>query len=247
MAAKVIGVIPARLDSKRFYGKVLFNYRGKPLIQYLHSELSRSKAIDRLIIATDNAQIKKACEGFGAEVVMTPKKMRTGSDRVAEISKSVKGDIFVNIQGDAFGLECGKLDKAIRKFKSDSNLEYGTLARKLGSESELNDPAAVKVVLKKNGDAGWFSRSPIPFVRPPGNRAWTSVNTYLYHIGVYFYRSKALQRFSRWPTGNCEKAESLEQLRILENGGNIRVYVTNMKTISIDSPQDIKKLGKALN
>ncbi|HEX2896531.1 MAG TPA: 3-deoxy-manno-octulosonate cytidylyltransferase [candidate division Zixibacteria bacterium] len=247
MADKVIGVIPARLDSKRFYGKVLFNYRGKPLIQYLHAELTQAKEIDRLIIATDNAEVKRACEGFGAEVIMTPKKMRTGSDRVAEVMKSIDGGIFVNVQGDAFGLNYQGLDNAIRKFKSDSSLEYGTLARKLDSDTELNDSDAVKVVLKKNGDAGWFSRSPIPFMRNAGTKSWTLLNNYYYHIGVYFYRRKALKRFAQWTTGICEKAESLEQLRILENGGNIRVFMTNMKTISIDSPKDVKKLGKVLN
>lgn len=247
MAAKVIGVIPARLDSKRFYGKVLFNYQGKPLIQYLHSELSKAKAIDRLIIATDNIKVCRACEAFGAEVVMTHKKMRTGSDRVAEVMKSVDGRIFVNVQADSIGLKSEILDGAIKKFKSDSSLEYGTLARKLNSDSELNDPDAVKVVMKKNGDAGWFSRSPIPYVRHSGNRAWTSHNKYFYHIGVYFYRRSALQRFAQWPTGGYEKAESLEQLRILENGQNIRVFITSMKTISIDSPDDVKKLGKVLN
>lgn len=247
MTAKVIGVIPARLDSTRFYGKVLFKYRGKALIQYLFMELSKSKEIDRLIVATDNKKVKRACEGFGAEVVLTPRKMRTGSDRVAEVMKSVKGKIFVNVQGDALGLNHEELDRAIRKFKDNPAWGYGTLVRRISSDAEVNNPDVVKVVIKANGDAGWFSRSPIPFIRHAQKKAWSIHQRYLHHIGVYFFRRKALKRFATWASTPNEKAESLEQLRILENGANIRVFMTNMKTISVDSPQDVKKLGKVLN
>ena len=148
MAPKVIGVIPARMDSKRFHGKVLFNYRGKPLIWYLYEELSKSKVMDRVIIATDNNKVKKTAEAFGAQVVMTNKKLKTGSDRVAQVMDSVYGDIFVNIQGDIFGLKSAALDTAISKFASNPNLEYGTLARNIASEKELKSPDSVKVVLK---------------------------------------------------------------------------------------------------
>jgi len=247
MALKVVGVIPARLDSKRFYGKVLFNYRGKPLLQYLYAELSKSKAIDRLIIATDSKDVKKTAESFGAEVVVTSKKLRTGSDRVAEVMKSVAGDVFVNVQGDAFGLKYSLLDQSIKEFVKDHTLEYGTLARQITSDSELKSPDAVKVVMKDNGDAGWFSRSPIPFIRHTQKKPWSGQHRYYYHIGVYFFRRAALKQFTMWASTPNEKAESLEQLRILENGKNIRVFVTKMKTISVDSPKDIKKLRKVIN
>jgi len=247
MAAKVVGVIPARLDSKRFYGKVLFNYRGKPLIQYLYEELSQSKVIDRLIIATDDKKIEQAAKSFNAEVIMTPKNMCTGSDRAAYVMKSVKADIFVNIQGDAFGVNHTQLDTVIRKFSADKSIEYGTMARKIANDKELFDHDAVKVVLKKNTDAAWFSRQPIPYIRHPKKSARTKQNDYYYHIGVYLFRRAALKQFSMWASGQCEKAESLEQLRILENGKNIRVFVTKMKTFSVDSPKDVKKLRELVN
>ncbi|MGH8015201.1 MAG: 3-deoxy-manno-octulosonate cytidylyltransferase [Candidatus Zixiibacteriota bacterium] len=218
MEPKVVGVIPARLESKRFYGKVLFKYRGNPLIQYLYSELSKSKAMDKLIIATDNRKVEQAAKAFGAEVVMTPKKFRTGSDRVAFVMNSTPGEIFVNIQADAFGVNPKALDRAIGKFASDPDIEYGTLVRKITKDSELNDHNAVKVVLKKNNDAAWFSRQALPYIRHANRKPRARQAGYYYHIGVYFFRRKALQQFTSWPASPAEKAESLEQLRILENG-----------------------------
>jgi 3-deoxy-manno-octulosonate cytidylyltransferase (CMP-KDO synthetase) len=247
MAAKVVGVIPARLDSKRFYGKVLFEYRGKPLIQHLYEELSKSKEIKRLIIATDNKKIEAAAKSFGAETIMTPPNLRTGTDRVAHLSKFVNGDIFVNVQGDSFGINTGELDKSLRRFRHDKSLEYGTLARKITDDSELNDRDSVKVVLKQNKDAGWFSRQAIPLIRHPRTGPRTRQAKYFYHIGVYFYRRKPLQQFAKWPSTPCEKAESLEQLRILENSRNIKVFVTDMKTFSVDSPKDVKKLKEVFH
>lgn len=247
MALKVIGVIPARMDSKRFYGKVLFNYRGKPLIWYLYEELLKSKVIDRVIIATDNIEVRKTAEAFGAQVVMTKGRHKTGSDRVAQVMDTIEGDVFVNIQGDIFGLETAALDNAISKFVSDPALEYGTLARRIGSERELNSPDSVKVVLKNNGDAGWFSRYPLPFVRNFSKKPDFRHFNFYYHIGVYMFRREALKKYAEWPQSPCEKAESLEQMRILENGKNIRVFMTSNKTISVDSAKDVKKLKEVLN
>jgi len=247
MAPKVIGVIPARLDSQRFYGKVLFNYRGKPLLQYLFAEISKSKAIDHLYIATDSNDVKRAAEGFGAEVIMTPRHMRSGTDRVAVVMNSVAGDVFVNVQGDTFGLKHSLLDKTAEQFVKDPTLEYGTLARKIESDIELKNPDAVKVVLKDNGDAGWFSRSPLPYLRHGQKGRWCRQFNYYYHVGVYFFRRAALKQFTMWPSSPNEKAESLEQLRILENGKNIRVFLTNMKTFSVDSPKDVPKLRKVIH
>ncbi len=119
MAPKVIGVIPARMDSRRFFGKVLFDYRGKPLLRHLYEEMSKSKVMDRVIIATDNKEVQKVAEGFGAQVVTTKGNPKTGSDRVAQVLDSIAGDIFVNIQGDVYGLKSRILTKALRSFVSD--------------------------------------------------------------------------------------------------------------------------------
>ena len=247
MALKVIGVIPARMHSKRFYGKVLFDYQGKPLIWYLYQELAKSKVMDRVVIATDNNKVRKTAEGFGAHVVMTTGKLQTGSDRVAQVMDSVEGDIFVNIQGDVFGLKSAALDTALGKFSSIPTLEYGTLARKIGTDKELNSPDSVKVVLKSNGDAGWFSRYPLPYIRCSSKKPISKHFNFYYHIGVYMFKSGALKEFAGWAQSPCEKAESLEQLRILENGKNIRVFLTNLKTVSVDSPKDVKNLKEVLN
>ncbi len=247
MAVKVIGVIPARMDSKRFYGKVLFEYQGKPLIRHLYEELSKSKVMDRVIIATDTKKIRNIAEGFGAQVVMTTANLKTGSDRVAKVMDTIKADIFVNVQGDVFGLKSTPLDKALEMFASNPSCEYGTLARKIDSEKELNSPDAVKVVLKNNGEAGWFSRYPLPYLRKSSNKSKVKKFDFYYHIGVYMFRREALRRYAAWPQSPCEKAESLEQLRILENGKNISVFLINNKTVSVDTPKDIKKLKKVLN
>jgi 3-deoxy-manno-octulosonate cytidylyltransferase (CMP-KDO synthetase) len=247
MSPKVVGVIPARLNSKRFYGKVLFKYRGKPLIQYLYEELLKSKVMDSVIIATDNLEVKRAVELFGAKVVMTPSNVRTGSDRTAYAAKSVKADIYVNVQGDALGISHSKLDRAIKEFSADQRAEYGTIAREIEDDKELLSSDAVKVVLTNEDHAAWFSRQPIPHVRNPRSGQLSNQSKFYYHIGVYMYRRPALLRFASWNSTPCERAESLEQLRILENGKKIKVFVTDMKTVSVDSPKDVLKLKKVYN
>ena len=242
MSFRTVGVIPARMESKRFYGKVLYPYKGKPLLFYVYNEVSKAKRVDRFVVATDSREIESEAKGFGAEVIRTSGKYKTGSDRVAAIMKEIPADLYINVQADLFGLKSAVLDKVIMDFSSDSSLKYGTLARKIKNDRELKDPNSVKVVLKKNKEAGWFSRQPLPYLQRPLKKTLSSQGDYYYHIGVYFYRRQALKEFAGWPQTPCEKAESLEQLRILENGRNIRVYLTETKTVSIDAPADINKL-----
>jgi 3-deoxy-manno-octulosonate cytidylyltransferase (CMP-KDO synthetase) len=230
------------MESERFYGKVLYPYEGQPLLYYLYNEVSKAKRVDRFVVATDSEEIEACARTIGAEVIRTNGKYKTGSDRVAAVMKKLPADLYINVQGDVLGLKATVLDKVVKSFSEDSRLQYGTLARKVRNDKELKDPNSVKVVLKKNKDAGWFSRQPLPYLQKALRASLSSQADYYYHIGVYFYRKQALKAFAGWRQSPNEKAESLEQLRILENGQNMRVFLTEMKTVSIDSPGDIKKL-----
>ena len=242
MSFKTVGVIPARMESKRFYGKVLYPYKGKPLLYYIYNEVSKAKRVDRFVVATDSQEIESEAREFGAEVIRTSGRYKTGSDRVAAVMQEIPADLYINVQADLFGLKSAVLDRVIMDFSRDSKLKYGTLARKIRNDRELKDPNSVKVVLKKNKEAGWFSRQPLPYLQSALKKTLSSQAYYYYHIGVYFYRRSALKEFAGWQQTPCEKAESLEQLRILENGRNLQVFLTETKTVSIDSPADIYKL-----
>ena len=241
--AKVIGVIPARLDSKRFPGKVTFLYKKKPLIHYVYNEISKAKKIDRLIVATDSREIKSVVEGFGGNVVLTSKRHHTGSDRVAEVIKKTGGDIIANIQADNFGVKASVIDKVITEFKIKRSLQYGTLAYKIDNDRELMDPNLVKVVLSDEDFGLWFSRYPIPYLKSGEKKNISAQHDFYGHIGIYFFRKQGLMKYAGWKRSTYEKAESLEQLRILENGEKIKVFKTRMKSVSVDAPKDVKKLS----
>jgi 3-deoxy-manno-octulosonate cytidylyltransferase (CMP-KDO synthetase) len=244
MAQKVVAIIPARLGSTRFSGKVLYQHEGKPLLFYVHRNISRSKLIDRLAIATDSAEIRRAAEQFGAEVVKTSKRHRTGSDRAAEAARKLGGDIIINVQADTFGLSGTVLDSVIARMNADRSIKFATLVRRIDRDDELFDPDKVKVVLDREDNALWFSRFPIPYLQKADNGTRAAQHPFWLHIGVYFFRSSALQTYTSWRRGTAEKAESLEQLRILENGGKIRVFKTKIKSFSVDSPKDLHIMRK---
>lgn len=241
---RVTAVIPARLDSKRFPKKVLYPFLGKPLIAHLYQELSKSKEIDRLVIATSDKEIVESAKQFGAETVRTSKKHQTGSDRAAEVAKKIGGDIILNIQGDNFGLKVQMIDNAIKKFKKLRNVQFATFANKIETDSELKDPNNVKVVLDKNSDAILFSRSVVPYLQNSSEKKIVSQFTFYHHIGIYLYRRAGLFRFAGWKRSPLEKAESLEQLRIIENSERIRIFITKMRPVSIDTLDEMKKIEK---
>jgi len=242
--ANTVAIIPARLGSTRFPRKVLHLYRGKPLSAYVYDEVSKSKLIDRVVVATDSLEVQNVVEDFGGEVVLTAKRHRTGSDRVAEAAEKTGGSIIVNVQADNFGVKGKVLDRVILQMKNTTSIKFATLAFKLRSDHELQDPNLVKVVMAPDGHALWFSRSPIPYVRDAGTSQWTSRHQFLGHLGIYFYRRPGLIQFTRWKRLALEKAESLEQLRILENGGRMVVFKTKLQSVSVDAPEDVKKLDR---
>lgn len=245
--ARIIAVIPARLGSKRFSQKVLYPIDGRPLLYYIWRGVRRSRLIDRIYIATDSSEIGRAATAFGAAVVMTSRKPRNGSERVAEAITGLKCDLVVNIQADNLGLSGTVLDTVIADMRGDRTIRFATLARKIGGKGgtdKIHDPNVVKVVEDGRGHAVWFSRLPIPYIRDLGRRRAVDLFPYLEHIGVYFFRKSSLQEYASWRPGRAERAESLEQLRILENGGKIRLYKTRAGVVSVDRKETLRAIKR---
>ncbi|UCD17996.1 MAG: 3-deoxy-manno-octulosonate cytidylyltransferase, partial [Candidatus Zixiibacteriota bacterium] len=243
MKPKILAVIPARFASKRFPGKPLSPLAGKSLIERLYRETARSKLIDRIVVATDSRRIIKGVQEFGGEALMTSGKHRTGSDRTAEAWKKLGGEIILNIQADHLGVTGGMYDRVLARMLGDRSIEFATLAAKVDSEQVLFNPNRVKIIMNSTGDAFWFSRYPLPYLQGVNGGRLDEFDFY-YHIGVYFFRKKGLKQFAAWPRSPHEKAESLEQLRILENHRRIRVFKITSKIISIDTPEDLKQAEK---
>ena len=236
----VVAVIPARLKSQRFPGKVAYLHQGKPLLFYVWDRVQRASLIDRVLVASDDTSVLKLAESFGAEAVRTKKGHKTGSDRVAEVAGREPGAIFVNVQADSFGLPPRLLDSVIAWMKQRPKEEYATIARRICSDIELNESNTVKVVSSADRYALWFSRSRIPCLRDADRRPLVDQQVYLKHIGVYFFRRAGLAAFAQWKQSAAEKAESLEQLRILEHGGRIKLFETRANLVTVDSPQDVQ-------
>lgn len=242
--SRVIAVIPARNRSRRFPGKLLHLWRGRPLLQYVWEAANKARRVDQTYIATDDRRIAETAKRFGAQVIMTSGNLRTGSDRVARAVKNIRASVIVNVQGDTFGLHPGDLDTWITAFLRDRSYQYATVACRIRTDDELFNPHCVKVVLSPDRTALWFSRLPVPYVQHPkaGRRATQA--EYWGHLGVYLFRPAGLRQFATWRQTTCEKAESLEQLRILEHGGRMKVYATTRHTQAIDTPADLARLNR---
>jgi 3-deoxy-manno-octulosonate cytidylyltransferase (CMP-KDO synthetase) len=238
----VLGVIPARFAAQRFPGKPLAPIAGRPMIWWVWN--AARKALPRVVVATDDPRIVEAVRGFGGESLLTSTQCRSGTDRVAEVSRRIKADLYLNIQGDEPLMTARTLRKVLA-LHQDRSVVLGTVATAL-TAADWSDPNAVKVLLDKRGDSLYFSRSPLPYFRegaptlPPRNR-------FLYkHLGVYSYRPETLRSFVRWSPGFYEGAEKLEQLRALENGVRLRVAVTPDDSIGVDLPGDVARVEKIL-
>ena len=190
-----LAVIPARLGSTRFPRKVLYPWQGRPLLYHVWRRVTKAREIDRVVIATDSTEIQKAAEGFGAEVVMTSSRCRTGTDRVAEALRKLGGDIVINVQADSFNLAPPALDKIVSAMKKDRSIRFATMARPIRTDEELFDPNKVKVVAGIDGHALWFSRFPIPYSRGalPSDFALVAPR---HHLGVYVYTRETLLKFA---------------------------------------------------
>lgn len=214
--------------------------QGKPLLQRVYERACKSKLLDKLIVATDDLRIKNLVEEFSGGVVLTSKKPKTGTDRVAEAVKNLKHKIILNIQGDEPFLNPKMLDQLISYMKKNKNVQMGTLAMKVKDKDFFENQNRVKVVMDKKGDALYFSRFPIPFQRD-GKK---NKIDYYEHIGVYAFRESFLSKFAQLKQTPLEKSESLEQLRALENGFKIKILVTQYGSKSINSFSDLKGFKK---
>lgn len=241
---KVIAIIPARFASTRFPGKPLVDLGGKPMIQRTYERVMAVKGWYRVVIATDDLQIKAVAEGFGAEVIMTRGDHVSGTDRCAEVLSNFKEgiDYVVNIQGDEPFIEPAQLQELASGFKT--NAPILTLIKQIKDADTLFSVNTPKVVVNHRGEALYFSRQTIPHVRGVEPEDWLDTHTYFKHIGLYAYRADVLMEISRLKPSPLELAESLEQLRWLENGYVIQTIETQFETVGIDTPEDLEKIKK---
>ncbi|MGB4069303.1 MAG: 3-deoxy-manno-octulosonate cytidylyltransferase [Nitrospira sp.] len=237
-------VIPARYGSSRFPGKPLVELNGKPMIQHVYEQAVACRAVADVLVATDDERIKHAVERFGGRVIMVAGDCRTGTDRVAAVARIFAGEYFLDLQGDEIPLNPELLTDLIEPFL-ESGVSIGTLKRVMDPKEDLHNSAVVKVVTDAKGEALYFSRSPIPFVRDePGGQVIGGLH-YI-HLGLYMYTKETLLRFAALPTSRLEDAEKLEQLRALDHGIRIRVWETKHASLRVDRPEDVSDVAERL-
>lgn len=237
----ILGIIPARYASSRFHGKALAEIGGKSMIQRVFEQVRKSTLVTEVIVATDHQDIFNHVKSFGGNVCMTKESHASGTDRCYEAMSLQKNkyDYVINIQGDEPFIQPEQIDLLAKQL--DGKTEIATLIKIIGEDEQLFNPNVVKAVIDKNNVALYFSRSPIPHIRSAIEREWVTKSVFYKHIGMYAYRSDILKQLTNLPQSPLEKAESLEQLRWLENGFKISVAETTTETIGIDTPQDLEK------
>ena len=239
---KILGIIPARYASTRFPGKPLVDIAGKSMIQRVYEQAKKCIHLSEVLVATDDSRIFDHVHQFGGKAVMTSPEHQSGTDRCAEVAlKHPEYNVIINIQGDEPYIDPEQITKLISCF-NDTNTQIATLIKKVLTEQELHNTNSPKVIINKHSEAIYFSRSPLPHIRGQEPQNWLQHFTYFKHIGIYGYRSDILQQITKLPVSSLEKAESLEQLRWVENGYKIKVAETEIETIAIDTPDDLKKL-----
>lgn len=258
---KIIGIIPSRYASSRFPGKPLALIAGKSLIERVWRQAKKSRLLSEVIIATDDKRIQTAAEAFGAKVVMTSKKCKSGTDRLAEAARKAAKNarVIINIQGDEPVISPGLIDSVARCFIKDAKLAAVTAAYPVIDKNEFNSPNVVKVVLDSKKNALYFSRYPVPFLRiatehQRGSAASLECHKrrpnlpvlHYKHIGIYGYKRCFLLKFSGWRQSPLERTEQLEQLRLLENGERLKVVISNTDSFGVDVPADIKKIERII-
>jgi 3-deoxy-manno-octulosonate cytidylyltransferase (CMP-KDO synthetase) len=242
-STEVLAVIPARYSSSRFPGKPLAPIAGRPMIQHVVERVRQAQNVSRVVVATDDERIQKAAAEFGGEALLTRSDHRSGTDRVAELAAHVDAEIYVNVQGDEPLVDPGTIDGLISAMIEDDSVRIATSCSAITIPGDIMDPNIVKVVRDFDGNALYFSRSPIPWVRDRGEAVAAQ---HWKHLGLYAYRRDALLDFPTLPPGELERLEQLEQLRWLENGYRIRVVETEYDAISVDVPGDVERVEKIL-
>lgn len=242
---KFIGIIPARYASTRFPGKPLAMLGGKPVIQHVYEKVAKS--LEAAYVATDDERIFNTVKSFGGNVVMTRKDHKSGTDRIEEAIEKIGGDwdVVVNVQGDEPFVAKSQLDTICHCF-DDASTQIATLGKPFTSMEAVENPNSPKIVVDNQGFAMYFSRSVIPFVRGKEKAEWLLHYPFLKHLGIYAYRKEVLKEITQLPQSSLELAESLEQLRWLQNGYKIKVGTTDVETVGIDTPEDLQRAEEFL-
>jgi 3-deoxy-manno-octulosonate cytidylyltransferase (CMP-KDO synthetase) len=236
-------VIPARYAAARFPGKPLVSLAGKTMIQRVWERVRQATRIAKVVIATDDERILSAVKAFGGEAILTRPNHPSGTSRIAEVAASSNADIYINVQGDEPLIAPEAVDALAECIASDDSIALATLAVALKNPADIMDPNICKVVLDFNGDALYFSRAPIPWVRDSAGKVHAQ---HWKHLGLYAYRRAALLEYETLPPGELERLEQLEQLRWLENGYKIRVAETSHDSVSVDVPEDVPRVEKLI-
>jgi len=239
---KILGIIPARYQSSRFPGKVLADINGKSMVQRVYEQASKSVNLNKVIIATENENVIQHVTSFGGEAVLTDASHASGTDRCFEALslQSETFDYVVNIQGDEPFINPQQITELTNLL--DGSIELATLIKKITTTDELFNLGEVKTVFNNNMEALYFSRQPIPYYRNETELNWLQHQEFYKHIGIYAYRTDVLEKISELPVSNLENAESLEQLRWLENGLKIKLAKTDFESMCIDTREDLEKV-----
>ena len=241
---KILGVIPARYASTRFPAKALAMIGDKPMIRRVYEQAAKSRSLARVVVATDHEKIFEAVKEFGGEAVMTRADHPSGTDRCYEALtlQHEAYDYVINIQGDEPFIKPEQIDQAAALL--DGRTELATLVAPVRDQATLFNPNIVKVIFNNNDEALYFSRQCIPYLRGVEQEEWIDRHTFYKHVSIYAYRTDVLGRITQLPVSRLEKAESLEQLRWLENGYRIRIGVTEFESMGVDTPEDLEKAIK---
>jgi len=238
---KILGVIPARYASTRFPGKPLVDINGKTMIRRVYEQAVKAN-LNKVVVATDDERIASEVKSFGGEFILTSDQHQSGTDRCAEVAAKLPGfDIVVNIQGDEPFIDPEQISLLTSCFL-DEKVKLATLIKEIKENSELFNANIPKVVINNNQQAIYFSRNPIPFIRNADQENWKNNHQFYKHIGIYAYKTATLLAITQLKPSSLELAESLEQLRWIENGYQIQTKVTSIETIAIDTPEDLQKI-----
>ena len=238
---KAVAVIPARYSSTRFPGKPLAIIAGKPMVQWVYENAMGCDVIEEVVVATDNYEIEDVVKGFGGKVCITAEDHKSGTDRIAEAAEKIDADIIVNLQCDEPLLPPDAIRAAVEPLQNDTSVNMSTLKTKINNPEDISNPNIVKVITDVNGNAVYFSRFGIPYVRDHQIQV-----DFFKHIGLYVYRRDFLYSFTRMPLSQLETAESLEQLRAIENGFTIKVVETSYNPVGVDVPEDVEVVEKLI-
>ncbi|MCX7983635.1 MAG: 3-deoxy-manno-octulosonate cytidylyltransferase [Bacteroidetes bacterium] len=244
----VVVVIPARYASQRLPAKPLIDLGGKPMIQHVYEQVRQAKLVERVLVATDDERIAKAVRNFGGEAVMTSPLLSSGSDRVAAVAGTLTCDIVVNVQGDEPLIPPAMIDQCVELLLKDEQAQVGTLVYPINCPEDLWNPNVVKVVFDTSMYALYFSRSAIPYLRDITDREkWYIHGVFYKHVGIYVYRREFLLWYTSLPKTTLEELEKLEQLRILEHGYKIKIGITSLESIAVDTEDDVERVRRILH